>query len=82
MKATRFGHWKLAPTTFTKSDALIKEVYEIDPLSCPTCGGEMKLISFIERNQSEVIERILRHCGLWEEAPARAPPPVRKTVTV
>ena len=62
--------------------ALIKQVYEIDPLSCPNCGGEMKVISFIERNQSAVIERILRHCGLWEEAPARAPPPVRQTVTV
>ena len=72
--------------------ALIKQVYEIDPLSCPNCGGEMKVISFIERSQSEVIERILRHCGLClpaeasaqagEEAPARAPPPVRETVTV
>ena len=62
--------------------ALIKLVYEIDPLSCPNCAGEMKVISFIERNQSAVIERILRHCGLWEEAPARAPPPVRQTVTV
>ena len=49
------------------------------------CGGQMKIISFIERHQSEVIrlrseatarqvEKILRHCGLWEEARARAPP--------
>jgi len=39
----------------------------------------MKIISFIERRQQEVIERILRHCGLWEGpirtlANARAPP--------
>jgi hypothetical protein len=26
--------------------------------------------------EMEVIEKILRHCGLWEEAPARAPPSV------
>ena len=26
----------------------------------------MKIISFIERRQQDVIERILRHCGLWE----------------
>ena len=45
---------------------LIKRVYEVDPLECPKCGGEMKVISFIERNQREVIERILRHCDLWE----------------
>jgi hypothetical protein len=45
---------------------LIKRVYEVDPLECPCCDGAMKVISFIERNQREVIERILRHCGLWE----------------
>ena len=26
----------------------------------------MKIITFIERRQQELIERILRHCGLWE----------------
>ena len=45
---------------------LIKRVYEVDPLECPQCGGAMKVISFIERRQQDVIERILRHCGLWE----------------
>jgi hypothetical protein len=59
---------------------LIKRVYEVDPLECPCCGGQMKIISFIERRQQEAIERILRHCGLWEGplrtlATARAPPP-------
>ena len=54
--------------------ALIKQVYEIDPLICPKCFGQMKIIAFIERDQTEVIEKILRHCGLWEQAPARAPP--------
>jgi len=27
----------------------------------------MKIVSFIERGQREVIEKILQHCGLWEE---------------
>jgi hypothetical protein len=27
---------------------LIKRVYEIDPLACPQCGGQMKVIAFIE----------------------------------
>ena len=36
-------------------------------------------ISFIERRQTEVIEKILRHCGLWEEAAARA---LRQHITV
>jgi len=33
----------------------------------------MKVISFIEPPQEAVTEKILRHCGLWED-PARAPP--------
>lgn len=53
--------------------ALIKKGYEVDPLLCPQCGGTMKIIRFIERRQREVIEKILRHCGLWEEAWARSP---------
>jgi Putative transposase len=51
--------------------ALIKQVYEADPLRWPRCGAELKIIAFIERRQTEVIEKILRHCGLWEETPAR-----------
>jgi len=65
---------------------LIKRVYEVDPLECPKCQGEMKIISFIERRQRDVIERILRGHqsaamvgGLWEGAirtlaNARGPP--------
>ena len=39
----------------------------------------MKIVSFIERRQAEVIEQILRHCGLWEgplrtHAGPRSPP--------
>ena len=45
---------------------LVKRVYEVDPLECPKCGGAMKIISFIERRQRAVIERILRHCNLWQ----------------
>ena len=41
----------------------------------------MKIISFIEQGQSEVIEKILWHCGLWKEEEARAPP-VQETVAV
>ena len=40
----------------------------------------MKIIAFIERGQTELIEKILRHCGLWEEDSARAPPAPRVAV--
>ncbi|HQG44512.1 MAG TPA: transposase [bacterium] len=63
--------------------ALIRKVYEVDPLRCPECGGEMKIISFIEKCQPDVVEKILRHCGLWKACPelrregvSRPPPAV------
>jgi hypothetical protein len=44
---------------------LIQKVWEADPLLCPTCHEPMRLIALID--EAEVIERILRHLGLWEE---------------
>jgi hypothetical protein len=52
--------------------ALIKAVFEVDPLKCPKCGGEMKIVGFIE--EEIVIEKILRHCNLWSEPVPRPPP--------
>ena len=34
----------------------------------------MKVIAFIEPPQGDVIEKILRHCGLWCPAAVRGPP--------
>ena len=42
---------------------LTTQVYEVDPLVCPQCAGAMRIIAPIE--QSEVIEKILTHLGLW-----------------
>ena len=61
--------------------ALIKSVYEVDPLQCPNCGGKMKIISFIEKCQPVVIEKILRHCGMWKETMQR-PPPTKEPTTI
>ena len=49
---------------------LIKKVWEADPLRCPKCSREMRIVSLID--QEDVIERILRHLGLWREGGARA----------
>ena len=55
---------------------LIKRVYEVDPLSCSKCGGQMKVVAFIEPPQADVIEQILRHCGLWQASSPRTSPDV------
>ncbi|MBU0973493.1 MAG: transposase, partial [Proteobacteria bacterium] len=43
---------------------LIQKSYELDPLICPKCQGSMRIISFIE--ELDIIEKILRHLGLWD----------------
>jgi len=48
----------------------ICKVHETDPLVCPKCSGEFRIISFID--QRGVIKKILQHLGLWEES--HAPP--------
>jgi hypothetical protein len=53
---------------------LIKKIWEVDPLTCPRCGHEMKIISLI--NDPDVIEGILRHLGLWNQ---QGDPSGRKT---
>ncbi|MCP4082821.1 MAG: hypothetical protein GY743_21550 [Planctomycetaceae bacterium] len=58
---------------------LIKRIDEVDSLECPDGGGAMRSVSFIERRQSDVFQRIFRHCGLWQgclrtHASPRAPP--------
>ena len=50
---------------------LIQKIYHVDPLLCPKCQGKMRIISWIE--DEDVIEKILKHLGLW--LPKRSPPP-------
>ena len=46
-------------------------IWEVDPLSCPRCGHEMKIISLI--NDPQVIQKFLEHLGLWKPHPAPDP---------
>ena len=43
---------------------LIKKIYQVDPLVCQKCQASMRIISFI--GQECIIEKILRHLGLWQ----------------
>jgi len=47
--------------------ALIKCVYETDPLECPNCGAQMKIVGFIERDNPGLIKLFLSAAGLWRE---------------
>jgi hypothetical protein len=51
---------------------MIRKVYEADPLVCPKCGGEMKVIAFL--TDFSVVDRIINHLKLTFVA-ERPPPP-------
>ena len=51
---------------------LIKRIYEVDPLVCPICGSEMKVIAFI--TEHDVIDAILRHLAKTKTRSPRGPP--------
>jgi hypothetical protein len=51
---------------------LLAKVYEIDPMICPHCGGEMKIIAVIQ--DTKEIKKIISHLIKI----GRAPPGIRK----
>lgn len=50
----------------------IKKIWKDDPLICPECLSEMKIISFIENPR--IIKKILKYLDLWKESSSRGPP--------
>jgi hypothetical protein len=60
--------WKAARRRWAE---LIRRIYEVDPLVCPRCGGQMRIIAFI--TEPRVIGKILRHLA-EKGVDARSPP--------
>ena len=52
---------------------LVKRIYEVDPLLCPRCHAEMRVVAFIVDHA--VVDKILRRLDRKAEAhPERGPP--------
>ena len=71
------GEELLANTYSSLWAILLGKIFEINPLLCPSCGGEMKIIAFV--TDTEPIRKILRHIGELDHAPSISPsrdPPV------
>jgi hypothetical protein len=49
---------------------LLRRIFEVDPLACPRCGEQMRIVAFI--TQPQIIDRILEH--LRRTAPTRPRP--------
>ena len=52
---------------------LILRVWHVDPLRCPVCQHPMRVIAVIDDPQ--LVPKILRHLGLWQDPPAGLSPP-------
>ena len=50
---------------------LLARIYEVFPLVCPRCGGEMRIIAFI--TNAAAVREILTHLGEDESQPQSAP---------
>jgi hypothetical protein len=56
---------------------LIRRVFEVDPLVCDRCGGQLRVVAFI--TEPRVITRILEHLRKRPPLHNRAPPQARAT---
>ena len=68
---------KLAPTEATRRwAALLRQLFEVDPLACPHCAGPMRIVACI--TQAAVIDQILRplrtRAAAGAQPGARSPP--------
>ena len=43
---------------------LIQKIYEVDPLCCPNCSRQMRVISMLEAGS--IVKKILEHLDLWD----------------
>ena len=59
--------------------ALLQQIFEVDPLACPSCHGVMRLVAC--STQRSVIDQILAHlrtrAATAAHAAARSPPSTR-----
>ena len=55
----------------------IKKIYDVDPLLCPRCQSQMKIVAFIHDHKE--ISAIIKNRGI---PPYRAPPPLTQKSTI
>jgi len=70
--ALRIAEDELRPVPSKGWAEMIRKVYEVDPMLCPQCGGQMKVIAFL--TDFSVVDRIIGHLKLTFVA-ERPPPP-------
>ena len=67
--------------------ALLQQIFEIDPVACPTCHGTMRVVACI--TQASVIDQILAHvrarpapaANAGARSPRRRGPPANRSAS-
>ncbi len=52
----------------------IRKIYEVDPLTCPRCGGDMRIIAPLE--DYKIVKKILDYLKIYEFERKRPPPKI------
>jgi hypothetical protein len=63
--------------------AMIRKVYEVDPMICSKCGGRMKVVAFLA--DAAVVDRIISHLKLTfvaDRPPPRLTSPAGRNIVV
>ena len=56
---------KMTSKQFRRSRAMpIQKIYEVDPLCCPNCQNQMRIVSILEAGPP--VKKILEHLDLWD----------------
>jgi len=59
---------------------MIRKVYEVDPMLCPKCGDQMKVVAFLP--DFAVVDRIINHLKLTFVADKPSPSHVLSEVAL
>jgi hypothetical protein len=78
--ALRMSEEELKPAHSKGWAAMIRKVYEVDPMTCPKCGGSMKVVAFL--TDFSVVDRIIDHLKLTFVAAKPPPSHVFEQVTL
>jgi hypothetical protein len=60
--------------------AIIRKVYEVDPMLCPKCGGTMKVIAFITKY--EAVDRFIDYLKFTFVAENSPPPFISEQIAL
>jgi hypothetical protein len=54
-----YGWYANRPRGTRRQAALLQQIFEVDPLACPSCHGAMRIVAVI--TQTSVIDQVLTH---------------------